>query len=110
MRIDFHTHVFPETLPPFAERFGDQRWPKLEKDGPTAAKVMVEGSVYRRISDACWTIKNRLEDMEREDVTHQVISPTPILLSYWGKPEEANEFCRYVNDFVAGLVKQDPKR
>lgn len=109
MRIDMHTHIFPESLPPFAQRFGDPRFPSLEKEG-NMGKVICENSVYRRIPECSWNVKSRLEDMDKEDVAIHVLSPTPILLGYWQPVEAAVEFCRYVNDYIAGMVKQDPKR
>lgn len=31
MRVDFHTHIIPEDIPNFVEKFGGERWPTLEK-------------------------------------------------------------------------------
>ncbi len=31
MRVDFHTHIIPEDIPNFVEKFSGERWPTLEK-------------------------------------------------------------------------------
>jgi len=110
VRVDFHTHVFPEKLPPLGARYGDERWPRLEKEGDGAGQIMVGSTAYRKIGSEAWTIARRLEDMDREAVDIQVISPTPITFGYWGKAEACLELSRYQNDFVARLVSENPRR
>jgi aminocarboxymuconate-semialdehyde decarboxylase len=110
LRVDFHTHVFPKELPPLAARYGDQRWPRLEPDGPDAVNIILGSTVYRRITHHAWSIARRLEDMDRESVDIQVISPTPITFGYWGDARATAELSRYQNDFVAGLVSENPRR
>lgn len=110
VRVDFHTHVFPEKLPALGARYGDERWPRLEKDGNSAVQIMVGSTAYRKIGSEAWTLSRRLEDMDREGVDIQVISPTPITFGYWGKAEACAELSRYQNDFVARLVSENPRR
>ena len=111
VRVDFHTHVFPEKLPPLGARYGDERWPRVEKSGGSdAAQIMVGTTAYRAIGSEAWDMQRRLEDMDREAVDIQVISPTPITFGYWGKSEACLELSRYQNDFIARLVSEHPNR
>src|SRR5579884_3355712 len=110
VRVDFHTHIFPEQLPALGARYGDDRWPRVEKSGGDTAQIMVGTTAYRAIGSEAWTLQRRLEDMDREAVDIQVISPTPITFGYWGNPEACLELSRYQNDFIAGLVSEHPRR
>lgn len=110
VRVDFHTHIFPEKLPQLGARYGDERWPRLEKDGDSAVQIMVGSTAYRKIGSEAWTLSRRLEDMDREGVDIQVVSPTPITFGYWGKAEACLELSRYQNDFIARLVSENPRR
>ena len=51
--------------------------------------VMISGKVYRTVSDGCWSVPRRIEDMGAMRVTRQAISPMPELLSYWLPLEDA---------------------
>jgi aminocarboxymuconate-semialdehyde decarboxylase len=110
LRVDFHTHVFPRELPALAKRYGDERWPHLEPDGADAAQIVIGSTAYRRITDQAWSAAQRIEDMDREAVDIQVISPTPITFGYWGDPRGTAELSRYQNDFVARMVSEHPRR
>jgi aminocarboxymuconate-semialdehyde decarboxylase len=110
IRVDFHTHVFPDGLPRLAERHGDERWPYLEKDGDNSAQIMVGKVAYRKIGVNAWLPDRRLEDMNSERVDVQVISPTPITFCYWGKAEATLELSRFQNDFIAAFVRRNPLR
>src|ERR1700730_10004400 len=110
IRVDFHTHVFPDGLPRLAEQYGDERWPYLKKDGDNSAKIMLGTNAYRRIGSSAWRPDRRLEDMNGDQVDIQVISPTPITFGYWGQPEARLGFSRFQNDFIAAFVRHNPRR
>lgn len=110
MLIDVHTHIVPEKLPDFAHLPGGGRWPRMEAVDPCHSNVMIAGRNFRTVTDQCWSIERRLEDMGREEVTHQVISPMPELFSYWFDPADTRDFCRYVNEQIAEMVQAAPQR
>lgn len=110
IRVDFHTHVFPDRLPFLATRSGDERWPYVEREDGSSARIMLGKNVYRKIGEAAWTAAARLADMEREQVDLQVVSPTPITFGYWGRAEETLELARFQNDFIAEFVSRNPRR
>lgn len=110
MRVDFHTHIIPEDIPDFVERFGGGRWPTLEKMCSCGANIMVEGKVFREVTDQVWSPEKRIEDMNNEGVDIQVLSPIPVTFSYWAKPEQAEEMAKIQNDFIAKTVKENPDR
>ncbi|MFF2446347.1 amidohydrolase family protein [Neobacillus sp. NPDC058068] len=110
MRVDFHTHIIPEDIPNFAEKFGGERWPTLEKTCSCGANIMVAGKVFREVTHQVWDPEQRIKDMDEEGVDIQVLSPIPVTFSYWAEPEAAEEMARIQNDFIAETVKKYPDR
>ncbi|MEK4426320.1 amidohydrolase family protein [Solibacillus sp. FSL K6-1523] len=110
MRIDFHTHIYPEDLPDLAKKYGNDRWPILENKCSCGADIMVSGKVFRAVDAQVWDAEKRIEDMDRERVDMQVLSPVPVTFSYWAPVEQALELAVYQNDFIAQTVKQYPNR
>lgn len=110
MRVDFHTHIIPEEIPDFVEKYGGERWPTLEKTCSCGANIMVAGKVFRDVTDQVWSPEKRIEDMDAEGVDIQVLSPIPVTFSYWAEPEAAEEMSKIQNDFIAATVKKYPDR
>ncbi|WP_428912020.1 amidohydrolase family protein [Niallia sp. Krafla_26] len=112
MKIDVHTHFVPEVLPAMADRLGDHRWPatKCQCGKSHHKQIMISGKNFRTITDQCWSPQRRIEDMDHEDVTVQVLSPMPELLSYWFKAEDTLEFSRSINAELSAFIQNDPAR
>jgi aminocarboxymuconate-semialdehyde decarboxylase len=110
--VDVHTHFVPEHLPVMENRFGGDRWPVTKcACGDTSHKqVMISGKNFRTITDQCWSPERRITDMDQEEVTIQVLSPMPELLSYWFKAEDTLEYSRYINSELSRFIENDPKR
>lgn len=110
MRVDFHTHIIPEDLENFNEKYSGERWPTIFRTCTCGANIMVAGKVFREITDQCWDPEKRIHDMEREHVDMQVLSPIPVTFSYWAPAAEAEAMARVQNDFIAETVKQYPDK
>lgn len=110
LRIDFHTHVISEDFLNLAEKYGDDRWPTVEKTCDCGANIMVKGKKFREITDQAWDTEKRLEDMEKEGIDIQVLSPIPVTFSYWADPEQGLEMSKFQNDFIASIVKENPTK
>ncbi|SFC21580.1 MULTISPECIES: amidohydrolase family protein [Bacillaceae] len=110
MRIDFHTHIIPFDLPNFFEKYGHERWPILQPTCSCGANIMVAGKVFREVTDQVWSPEKRIEDMNNEDVTMQVLSPIPVTFSYWAPASVALEMAQIQNDFIANTVKKNPSK
>ena len=111
LKVDVHTHFVPEVLPAMADRFGGDRWPitKCVCGAPHHKQVMISGKNFRTITDQCWSPERRMTDMDQEEVTIQVLSPMPELLSYWFKAEDTLEYSRYINSELSKFIENDPK-
>lgn len=108
--IDIHTHIVPESFPPYAGRNASVPWPSMAEAHACHRHVMISGKVYRTVSDGCWSVPRRIEDMGKMQVTRQAISPMPELLSYWLPLDDAKVMVRYLNDQIAAMIDRAPER
>jgi aminocarboxymuconate-semialdehyde decarboxylase len=107
--IDIHTHVVPETFPPYAGKNANVPWPSMADAHACHKHVMIQGKIYRTVTDGSWSVPRRIEDMGAMGVTRQVISPMPELLSYWLPLADAKVMVRYINEQIAAMVAQAPQ-
>ncbi len=108
--IDMHCHVVPERFDDPGTRASAREWPVMEHFEPGRARVMINGSNFRTVTNQNWDAQVRLDDMDREGVDVQVISPMPQLLSYWFTSRDGLEIARYLNEFIAEMVHYSPGR
>jgi aminocarboxymuconate-semialdehyde decarboxylase len=108
--IDVHCHVVPENFPPYAGKNANVPWPSMAEAHACHRHVMIQGKVYRTVSDGCWSAPRRIEAMGGMGVTRQAISPMPELLSYWLPLEDAKVMVRFLNDQIAAMISQAPER
>jgi aminocarboxymuconate-semialdehyde decarboxylase len=108
--IDIHSHVVPQELP------GDPTgaiasWPSVVCEAcRTKAQVFMGKRPFREIDDRSWSPARRVEDMDRDGVAAQALSPMPELLSYWLDAAPALELARHVNGAIADMVAARPDR
>ncbi len=100
---DIHTHFFPETWPDLAARFGTPDWPSIQHTELRKAVIMIGNRVFRHVTAACWDANVRLEEMDRDGITHQIVSATPVLFAYNREPQQALECSRIFNDAALEL-------
>lgn len=108
--IDVHTHIVPESFPPHAGKGREVPWPSMAEAHACHKHVMISGKVYRTVSDGCWSVPRRIEDMGGMRVTRQALSPMPELLSYWLPMPDGGALIRYLNDQIAAMVGRAPER
>ncbi len=108
--IDVHTHIVPENFPPYAGKGRDVPWPAMSPAHACHRHVMISGKIYRTVSDGCWSVPRRIEDMGKMRVARQALSPMPELLSYWLPMPDGGTLIRYLNDRIAEMVALAPER
>jgi aminocarboxymuconate-semialdehyde decarboxylase len=108
--IDVHTHIVPEHFPAAPSPSCATRWPLMEHHPEHKASVMIGGKEFRLVDHRCWECARRLRDMDEGEITMQVVSPMPELLSYWLDLAAAEEMARHINGAIAGLIAAAPGR
>ena len=108
--IDIHTHILPENVPNFKQKFGYGGFIHLDHHKPCCARMMMDDKFFREIEDNCWDAETRLKECGHHHVDVQVLSTVPVMFSYWAKPTDALEVSKFLNDHIAEIVQRYPKR
>jgi aminocarboxymuconate-semialdehyde decarboxylase len=109
MKIDIHTHIMPEHMPNWVQKFGYGEFIHLEHRNCKAC-MMKGDKLFREVEDNCFRAEVRLKEMDDTAVSVQVLSTIPVLFNYWAKPKDAWETSRFFNDHITETVAQNPKR
>ena len=72
--------------------------------------MMLFNENFRTIQCNCWDPSVRVKDMVNSSIDVQVISPIPIMFSYWADPEDALVQSQMINDFIADVCTKYPKK
>ena len=108
--IDIHTHILPENIPNFREKFGYGGFVSLEHHKPCCAKMMMDDKFFREVGDNCWSDEVRIKECDEQGVDVQVLSTVPVMFSYWAKDQDTLIVSEFLNDNIADIVKRNPRR
>ena len=103
MKIDIHTHIMPEKMPNWTQKFGYGEFIHLEHRNCEAC-MMKGDKVFRIVGENSYKEDARLKEMDDTRVTTQVLSTIPVLFNYWAKPADGLETSRFFNDHIAETV------
>lgn len=109
-KIDIHTHILPENWPDLREKYGYGGFIQFEHSAPGCARLLKDGTLFREIQSNCWDAGCRLDDCQDSGIHVQVLSTVPVMFSYWAKPEHTLDLSRFLNDHIASIVAEHPKR
>lgn len=111
LKIDIHTHILPERIPNWKEKFGYGGFISLNHCIPgCAAMVRDDGFRFRDVEQNCWDPAKRILECDRSNVDVQVLSTVPVMFNYWAKPEDCGETARFLNDHISSIVTEFPQR
>ncbi|MBS1781475.1 MAG: amidohydrolase [Bacteroidetes bacterium] len=109
-KIDIHTHIMPEHIPNYFQKFGYGEFIHLEHHCPGCARMIKGDKIFREVDQNCWDPNARLKEMDMTVVNTQVLSTIPVLFNYWAKPAHGLETSRFFNDHIAHCVSLHPDR
>lgn len=111
LTIDIHTHILPENIPNWKEKFGYSGFIQLDHHKPCCARMIRDdGKFFREVEDNCWSAEKRITECDHHHVDVQVLSTVPVMFSYWAKPQDCLELSMFLNDHIADIVHRFPKR
>jgi len=110
LKVDIHTHILPEKMPNWAEKFGYGGFVRLDHHKPCCAKMMVDEKFFREVEDNCWSAETRMKECDHHHVNVQVLSTVPVMFSYWAKPNDCLALSQFLNDHIADIVQKYPRR
>jgi aminocarboxymuconate-semialdehyde decarboxylase len=110
MLLDVHAHVLPGEIPPAGDRPGAEDWPRMEPIAGETARLLVSGRLRFTAKDVFFDAERREEAMDAAGVDAELVSPMPPLLNVRVPAATYRDLCRHVNEFVAGLVRTNPRR
>lgn len=108
--VDVHSHVSPLVFPSAPHGEVASRWPCMQCTSSTEATMLIGQTPFRQLDARSWDVARRIEDMDRDGVDIQVLSPMPELLSYWLEPADAHVLCDASNHLIASMVAAAPTR
>src|SRR5258706_15942060 len=107
MKIDIHTHIMPEKMPNWTEKFGYGEFIHLEHRECDAC-MMKGDKVFRVVGENSFKEEVRRKEMEETNVTVQVLSTIPVLFNYWAKGLDGYQTSIFFNDHIAETVAKEP--
>ena len=111
LKIDVHTHILPREIPRWKEKFGYGGFITLDHHKPCCARMLKDdGHFFREIEDNCWSAERRIEECAAFNVDVQVLSPVPVMFSYWANAADGAEISAFLNDDIAESIEKYPRR
>lgn len=111
MKIDIHAHILPKTWPDLRERYGYGGFIRLDHEcAGCSARMMKDDDFFRDVDPNVWDPKVRAGECDEHHVDVQVLSTVPVMFSYWAKAADAHDLSKILNDHIAGVVEDQPKR
>jgi len=74
------------------------------------AMLKKDGAAFRKVDCNCWSYQKRIQECDSTSVDVQVLSTIPVLFSYWAKDDEGLMLSKFLNDHIAGVVRDKPNR
>ena len=74
------------------------------------ARMLKDDHFFREVESNLWDPGVRMSECEKHGVDVQVLSTVPIMFSYWAKADDALDISKLLNDHIAAIIAEFPKR
>ncbi|RBJ78217.1 amidohydrolase [Pseudomonas sp. MWU12-2534b] len=109
MKIDMHSHFFPDISQDEAARLDPVRAPWLCKDG-ARGQIMVGDKAFRPVHDVLWDPARRVEHLDEQGLDLQIMCATPVMFAYDAPIERALPWARLMNDRAMAMTAGHERR
>ena len=109
LKIDIHTHIIPKEIPEFSKKFGYEGFVSMANETLKKADMMIFGEKFRTIKCNCWSVEERISDMNKHKIDVQVLSPIPVMFCYWARPKDTLIVSQFLNDFIIQECQKYPE-
>ena len=109
MKIDIHTHIMPDKMPNWVQKFGYGEFIHLEHRNCKAC-MMKGDRLFREVEPNCFDATIRMKEMDETSVHMQVLSTIPVLFNYWANAKDALETSKFFNDHITETVTKNTER
>lgn len=110
LTIDIHTHILPEKWPDWRAKFGYGGFARIEPSIPGEARIMIDDKFFRTVNEKSWNPELRMLAATEQQVDVQVLSTAPFMFNYEARGDDNMMVSQFLNDHIAGLVKEYPDR
>ncbi|MBS1568912.1 MAG: amidohydrolase [Bacteroidetes bacterium] len=110
LAVDIHTHILPKDIPDFGKRFGYGGFIHLDHHKPGCARMMKDDRFFREVEANVWDPEVRMHECGGHGIHVQVLSTVPVMFSYWARPQDGLNLAMFLNDHIAGIVQEHPRR
>lgn len=110
-KIDIHAHFLPPITQQDAALLDEHKapWLAIDSTGETG-QIMKGNEPFRPVYRALWDPALRIEEMDQQGVSIQIISATPIMFGYEFDPARAASWCERMNDLALEQCAANPGR
>jgi aminocarboxymuconate-semialdehyde decarboxylase len=108
--VDIHSHFLPASWEDLDTKFGGNPWPAMRQIDGGKGMLMLGDKDYRPVYEACWDPQVRLREMDRDGLSHQIISATPILFAYERPVDQALYCAQMFNDVALEICNEGKGR
>ncbi|MFF3572727.1 amidohydrolase family protein [Nocardia jiangxiensis] len=106
--IDVHAHYFGVDLPQSSGP--DALAPALVVDSAEHGRIMLGNTVFREVTSELWDVAERLRAMDDAGLSHQVISPVPVMMEYACAEGADPRYAGRVNESIAAVCGRSDGR
>ena len=72
--------------------------------------MMKDNQFFREVESNLWDSEIRGNECDNYGIDVQVLSTVPVMFSYWAKPEHGLDLSKLLNDHIASIVADQPRR